>query len=142
MIPGSRSPIGDHDGVNADPVRAVIDQTVDQVPGLVGAVVGTSDGFVLASRLGDGAGNDASSVAAMSAATLGLSSRLTNTVAPGAAAVAEFSSDEARVFVFSISGAATLTFLAESSCDRPQVIAVGRELVDGLRRLLSATPGS
>ena len=48
MIPGSGRSIGDHGAVSANPLRAVIDETVDRIPGLVGAVVGTSDGFVLA----------------------------------------------------------------------------------------------
>lgn len=120
-------------------MHQLLDLVVGEVPGVVGAVVGSADGFVLASRLPDTSTADAASLAAMSAALLGLSSRLVEAVAPGPPRVAELRSDAAHGYLFAVAHAATLTVLATPESDRPQVMAVGREVTTGLLRLLRGT---
>lgn len=117
----------------------LLDHVVAHVPGVVGAVVSSADGFVLAGRLPERATADAASIAAMSAATLGLANRLVQAVAPGPSRVAEVRSEAAHAYVFAVADAATLTLLATPESDRPQVMAVGREISAGLVRLLRGT---
>lgn len=114
----------------------LLDHVVSEVPGVVGAVVSSVDGFVLAGRLPPGSTADAASVAAMSAALVGLSSRLLQSTAPEPARVLELRSDGAHGYVFMVAHAATLTLLALPESERPQVMAVGRELTAGLHRIL------
>jgi len=123
-------------------MHQLIDHLVDRVPGVVGAVVASADGFVLTSRLPSSTTSDAASVAAMSAALLGLSNRLVQAVTPDPARVAEIRSDGAHTYVFAIEQAATLTILATPDADRPRIIAVGRELTSGLSRLLRGPAGA
>lgn len=118
----------------------LLDAVVGPVPGVVGAVVSSADGFVLAARLPADSTADAASVAAMSAALLGLSNRLVQSVAPGPSRVAELRSEAAHGYVFAVAHAATLTVLATPESERPQVMAVGREITTGLLRLLRGTP--
>ena len=120
-------------------MHQLLDHVVDRVPGVVGAVVGSADGFALAARLPEDGGADAAAVAAMSAALLGLSNRLVQTVAPQPSRVAEVRSEAAHGYVFAVAHAATLTVIATPESDRPQVMAVGREVVSGLLRLLRGT---
>ena len=117
-------------------MHALLDQVVGHVPGVVGAVVSSADGFALAGRLPADARADAASIAAMAAALVGLSDRLVQSVAPEPARVLELRSDGAHGYVFAVAGAATLTLLALPESERPQVMAVGREISAGLLRLL------
>jgi hypothetical protein len=118
-------------------MRQLIDQVVDGVPGATGALVSSADGFVLASRLP--AGVDDASVAAMSAALLGLSDRLLRTVGSDPVRVGQLRSGDAQVFVFAIARAATFTVFADSSADGRQIVGVGREITLGLTRLFRGT---
>lgn len=118
-------------------MHQLLDLVVGPVPGVVGAVVASADGFALAARLPRG--TDAASVAAMSAALLGLSDRLVQSVAAAPTRVAELRSEAAHGYVFAVAHAATLTLLATPECERPQVMAVGREVTAGLLRLLRGT---
>lgn len=120
-------------------MHALLDLVVGQVPGVLGAVVGSADGFSLAARLPSSATADAASVAAMSAALLGLANRLVESVAPEPSKVAELRSEGAHGYVFAVAHAATLTVLATPESDRTQVMAVGREITSGLLRLLRGT---
>lgn len=120
-------------------MHQLLDLVVGPVPGVVGAVVASADGFVLAARLPAGPTADAASVAAMSAALLGLSNRLVQSVAPGPSKVAELRSEAAHGYLFAVAHAATLTVLATPESERTQVMAVGRELTSGLLRLLRGT---
>lgn len=120
-------------------MHQLLDAVVGPVPGVVGAVVSSADGFALASRLRATASTDAASLAAMSAALLGLSNRLVEAVAPGPSRIAELRSESAHGYVFAIAHAATLTILATPESERPQVMAVGREVSAGLLRLLRGT---
>ena len=120
-------------------MHELLDHVVGHVPGVVGAVVSSVDGFVLAARLPERATADAASVAAMSAALLGLPNRLVQAVAPGPSRVAELRSEAVHAYVFAVAQAANLTLLATPESDRPQVVAVGREISAGLVRLLRGT---
>lgn len=117
-------------------MHALLDHVVGHVPGVVGAVVGSADGFALASRLPASSTADAASVAAMSAALLGLANRLVGSIAPEPSRVAELRSEGAHGYVLAIADAATLTVLATPESDRAQIMAVGREVTAGLLRLL------
>jgi predicted regulator of Ras-like GTPase activity (Roadblock/LC7/MglB family) len=123
----------------SEAMHRLMDHVVGRVPGVTGALVASTDGFVLASRLPVSTQADAASVAAMSAAVLGLGNRLVQAVAPGPAQIAEFRSNQSQAYVFAIENAATLTILAEPDAERPQLIAVGREITTGLARLLRGT---
>lgn len=117
-------------------IHELLDQVVGRVPGVVGAVVASSDGFALAGRLPADARADTASIAAMSAALVGLSDRLVQSVAPEPSRVLELRSDGAHGYVFAVAHAATLTLLTLPESERPQVMAVGREMTAGLLRLL------
>lgn len=117
-------------------MHQLLDHVVGHVPGVVGAVVSSADGFALASRLPADSTTDAAALAAMSAALLGLSNRLVQSIAPQPSRVAELRSDGAHGYVFAVAHAASLTVLATATSDRSQIIAVGREVTAGLLRLL------
>lgn len=123
-----------------DSMRQLIDHVVGVVPGVVGAVVSSADGFVLASRLPDDERVDTSAVAAMSAAALGLADRLVRLVGERPATVSHHRSDDGQVFVFTIVGVAVLTVLADARALPEQIRQVGRELTIGLERLLRPAP--
>jgi predicted regulator of Ras-like GTPase activity (Roadblock/LC7/MglB family) len=117
-------------------MHQLLDHVVGHVPGVVGAVVGSADGFSLAARLPATSAMDAASLAAMSAALLGLANRLVQSIAPAPSRVAELRSDGAHGYVFAVAHAATLTVLTTPEADRPQILAVGHEVTNGLLRLL------
>lgn len=123
-------------GTLTSAMHELLDHVVGHVPGVVGAVVSSADGFALAARLPEQSGADAASIAAMSAALLGLSNRLVQAVAPEPSRVLELRSDGAHAYVFTVAGAATLTLLAVPESERPQIMAVGREITAGLHRIL------
>lgn len=117
-------------------IRQLIDHVVGRVPGVVGALVSSTDGFVVAARLPDDERVDTSAVAAMSAASRGLADRLVRLVGEQPATVSHHRSEEGHVFVFAIAGVAVLTVLADATAAPEQVREVGRELSIGLQRLL------
>lgn len=114
----------------------LVDHLVDQVPGVIGALVSSADGFVLASRLPEGPELDPPAVAAMSAAALGLSNRLVQLTGDAPASLSHQTSSDGQVFVFGIAGGvAVLTVLATPDADPTQMQQVGREIDSGLQRL-------
>jgi predicted regulator of Ras-like GTPase activity (Roadblock/LC7/MglB family) len=114
-------------------MQYLIDHLVDRVPDISGALVSSADGFVLSSRLADGI--DPSSVAAMSAATLGLSTKLVQLIGSAPAEVSIQRSSDGQVVVFAIPPAAALTVLAKAQADLTRLQIVGREVANGLERL-------
>ncbi|MDJ0771699.1 MAG: roadblock/LC7 domain-containing protein [Ilumatobacter sp.] len=116
-------------------MRQLIDHLVDEVPGVTGALVSSADGFVLASRLPSRDHIDPSAVAAMSAATIGLSNRLVRLTGESPSAVSHQRSTDGQVLVFSVAQVAVLTLLAAADADGLQLTQVGREVVLGLQRL-------
>lgn len=118
-------------------MEQLIDQVIDGIPGVTGGLVSSVDGFALASRLPDG--TDEASVAAMSSALLGLSSRLAQSVGREPVRVGQLRSGDTQVFVFAAAHAATFTIFADPSADGRRVAAVGREVALGLTRLFRGT---
>jgi hypothetical protein len=117
----------------------VIDHVVDRVPGVLGALVSSADGLVLASRITRQTALDAAAIAAMSAAVLGLSNRLVQLMGDSPASFAHQRSADGQVFVFGISKVAVLTVLADATAHPAQIQSVGREIGLGLERLFRRT---
>lgn len=122
----------------AVPIRLLIDSVVDGVPGVTGAVIASADGFVIASRLPPGLALDAAALAAMSAATLGLASRLVGVAGRQPVQVMTQRSADAQVFVFGVGTAAALTVLADHRADAARVEMIGSEVASGLTRAFTA----
>jgi predicted regulator of Ras-like GTPase activity (Roadblock/LC7/MglB family) len=116
-------------------MRQLIDHVVDGVPGVAGALVSSKDGFVLATRLPESA--DPSAVAAMSAASLGLATRLVQLAGDTPVTISHHRSTDGQVFVFAISHVAVLTVLADASADANRIRLVGREITTGLQRVFN-----
>ena len=116
-------------------MREVIDHVVDHVPGVMGALVSSSDGFTLAARLPVAFDGDAAGLGAMAAASVGLSNRLVGTLGGAPATVSQHRSADAQVSIVAIAHVAALTLLAEPDADTEQLAAVGREVAAGLERL-------
>ena len=121
-------------------MRQLVDHLVDRVPGVVGALVSSADGFVLASRLVDDHDVDAPAVAAMSASALGLANRLVQLTGDATCAWSHQTSADGQVFVFAIAGGvAVLTVLATADADPDQLRQVGHEIDVGLQQLFRGT---
>lgn len=114
-------------------VQRLVDHVVEGVPGVLGAVMASADGFVVASRLPAHMPLDSAAIAAMSAATLGLANRLVGLGGRSPVAISAFRSPDAQVFVFSIGGAA-LTVIAAATADTARIERIGREVAIGLTR--------
>lgn len=121
-------------------MRQLIDDVVDGVPGVTGALIASADGFVLASRLPDGPGLDPSAIAAMSAAALGLATRLVQLGGASPALVSVHRSRHAQVFVFAIADSAALTLLADRGADAERVERIGHEVSHGLAHAFRPAP--
>lgn len=80
-----------------------------RVPGLTGALAASADGFVLAQ---DGAGGEAESVAALTAAALGVALRLTEATGRGAFRELLAQGDNGYVATYAAGSTAVLTVLA------------------------------
>ena len=120
-------------------MHQLIAQAVDQVPGVLGVIVSSADGLVIASRIDRTTGLDASAIAAMSAAVLGLSNRLVQLMGPSPTSFSYHRSADGQVFVFGISKVAVLTVLADSTVAPVQIQRVGREIGHGLEELFGGT---
>jgi uncharacterized protein len=119
-------------------IQHLIDQVIDGIPGVLGALIASADGFVLASRLPQHVPHDAPAIAAMSAAALGLASRLVGLAGAAPADVSVHRSLHAQVFVFAVERHAALTVLADHSADASLIEQVGREVSVGLARAFRA----
>ena len=113
----------------------VIDHLVDQIPGVVGALVSSTDGFVLASHLPAESSTDTAGMGAMTSAAIALSNRLVGTVGESPATVCHHRSDDGQVLILPIAHLAVLTILATPDADAAQLTLVGREASAGLQRL-------
>ncbi len=116
-------------------MRQLIDHAVDQVPGVMGALVSSADGFVLAGRLPDADHIDPPAVAAMSAAVLGIADRLVRLNGDEPVMLSHQRSADGQVFVVAVAGVAVLTLLTDPFADPEQIRLVGHELSQGLQRL-------
>jgi predicted regulator of Ras-like GTPase activity (Roadblock/LC7/MglB family) len=119
-------------------MQDLIDHVVDGVPGVIGALIASTDGFVIASRLPTDRELDPSAIAAMSAATLALATRLVQLAGTAPAATSVHRSPQAQVLVFAVGGSAVLTIVAEHSADGERLARIGDELSGGLARALDS----
>lgn len=118
-----------------DSILRLVDRVVAELPGVSAAMVSSADGLVLASRVPRRLGLDPQTIAAMSAAALGLSNRLVQLTGPSPATFSHQRSDDGQVFVFGIAGVAVLTVLTDPSADPAEVQRLGHELAVALDRL-------
>lgn len=118
-----------------DSILRLVDRVVAELPGVSGAMVSSADGLVLASRVPRRLGLDPQTIAAMSAAALGLSNRLVQLTGPSPATFSHQRSDDGQVFVFGIAGLAVLTVLADPSADPVEVQCLGHETAVALDHL-------
>lgn len=118
-----------------DAMRLLVDHLVDRVPGVTGALISSTDGFVLTARLPNG--HDPAGVAAMSAAARGLSHRLVGLTGPAPVTVSHHRSATGQVLVFDVAQAAVLTVLAAATADATRLELVGQEVSGALVRLLT-----
>jgi predicted regulator of Ras-like GTPase activity (Roadblock/LC7/MglB family) len=106
-----------------------IDRIVDELVGgtvhVLGAVLGSADGHPLAASIDD-LDSDASSVAAMAAATIGLSTQLVRVATGARTANTHVRSAGAQVWVLDVGRVATLTVYAEPTGD-PAAIATAAQ---------------
>lgn len=116
-------------------MNQLIDHLVEQVPGVLGALVSSADGFTLVARIPDRPGVDAAALGAMSAAALALSHRLVQTVGDDPATVSHHRSADAQAFVFAVANLAVLTVLTDHDANVERIAMVGREVSSGLQRL-------
>jgi predicted regulator of Ras-like GTPase activity (Roadblock/LC7/MglB family) len=136
-LEGRRRPVGQTRLISLeDSMLRLIDRVVGEVPGVSGAMVSSADGLVLASRVPRRLGLDPRTIAAMSAAVLGLSNRLVQLTGRSPASFSHQRSDDAQVFVFGIGGVAVLTVLADPSANPTQVQRLGHEVVVALDQLI------
>ncbi len=123
-------------------MQGLIDHVVDGVPGVIGALIASTDGFVIASRLPDEEGFDPSAIAAMSAATLGLATRLVQLAGTAPVTTSVHRSSQAQVCVFAVGSAAVLTIVAGNDADTGRIERIGHEVSRGLVHALEAQPPS
>lgn len=116
-------------------MQHLIDHVVDQVPGVTGAVIASADGHALSARLPGSADDGRHSIAAMSAATVGLSNRLVQLTGASTMTSSHHRSADGQVFVFAIERVGALTVLADDTADPEQLRQVGREITGALHRL-------
>jgi predicted regulator of Ras-like GTPase activity (Roadblock/LC7/MglB family) len=121
-------------------MQGVIDHVVDGIPGVIGALIASTDGFVIASRLPERDELDPSAIAAMSAASLALATRMVQLHGTAAAATAVLRSSQTQVCVFAVGTTAVLTILAESGADTERIDRVGYEVSWGLVRAIDTPP--
>lgn len=116
-------------------MQQVLDHLVERIPGVIGALVSSADGFTLASHVPSNTLIEPASLGAMSAAALALSDRLVTTVGASTSAVTVHRSDDGQVLVLPIARLAVLTILAAPDIDTDRLTLVGREATAGLQRL-------
>jgi uncharacterized protein len=120
--------------------RHLLEQMVRGVPGVRGAIVATVDGFSLGHYLlPDPASDeptDPDALAAMTAAALGIATRLTATVGVTPLSEATMSSADGHVLMLRVGDLAAMTVLTRVHADLTRVRLVARELAPGVERLL------
>ena len=116
-------------------MRRVLDHLVEQIPGVAGALVSSTDGFVLASNLPAESMTESAGMGAMTAAAIALSNRLVATVGDSPATVCHHRSDDGQVLILPVAHLAVLTILANPAANADQLVLVGREASAGLQRL-------
>lgn len=116
-------------------MHLVLHHLVEQTPGVCGALVGSTDGFTLASRFAPDAQIDATGLGAMSAAAIALSNQLVATSGSARASVSHHRSTDGQVLIVPIAHVAVLTVLVTAGADAEPLTAVAHEAAIGLQRL-------
>lgn len=116
-------------------MRQVLDHLVERIPGVVGALVSSADGFALASHVPAESSAESAGLGAMAAAAIALSNRLVATMGDSPATATYHRSDDGQVLILPIGQLAVLTIMATPSTDAGQLTLVGREAAMGLQRL-------
>jgi predicted regulator of Ras-like GTPase activity (Roadblock/LC7/MglB family) len=125
-------------------MHQVLDHLVERVPGVIGALVSSADGFTLAARLPVHVDSetgievdaiDSAGLGAMSAAALALSNQLVKTSGESPADISLHRSSGGQVLILPIAHIAVLTMLATVGADVQQLTLVGREATAGIQRL-------
>jgi len=107
-------------------------QLVDRVPGVVGALISSADGFTLAANLPMDSNADPAALGAMSSAAIALSTRLAQSVGEQPATISHHRSVDGQVFVFAVEHVAVLTLLATPDASIEHIDLVGRQASDSL----------
>jgi predicted regulator of Ras-like GTPase activity (Roadblock/LC7/MglB family) len=115
--------------------RAVTD-FVEHTAHVIGAVVGSSDGHPLAARLDD-VPTDAATVAAMGAATSGLTTQLIRVATDASVANSHVRGDGGQVWVLDVARSATLTVFAAEHADASAVAVAAQRTVERLVDILT-----
>lgn len=119
-------------------IGGLIDHVVDGVPGVLGAVIASADGFVLGSRVPEGSTFDAAAIAAMSAATLALSNRLIQIGGDSTTEVSVQRGAGSQVWIFGVGSSAALTIVATADADSARIDLIGNEVSKGLAPLFDS----
>lgn len=120
-------------------MQQLLAQLVGEAPGVVGALVASADGFVLAELLPSDRDIDAAGLAAMSAAALALSNQLAATNGPAPASVSHHVSSDGQVMIVPIAHVAVLAMLATSTAEAGVIARAGSDAANELQRLFRGT---
>lgn len=127
-------------GETTTAIRDVLARLVADTPGVVGALLASSDGFAVAEHLPDDRNIDPAGLAAMSAAALALSNQLAASNGPGPASVSHHISNDGQVMIVPIARVAVLTMLATATAEAGALAKAGYAAGDELQRLVRTTP--
>lgn len=114
----------------------VLERLVGEVPGVVGALIASPDGFALASVPPSDRSIDDAGLAAMSAAALALSHQLSAANGPSRSAVSHHVSEHGQVMLLPIAHFAVLTMLAAAGAEARILARAGHEAATELHHLL------
>ena len=120
-------------------IRHLLGELIERIPAVTGALASSADGFLLADRVPAGDGVEVSSVAAMSAAAVGLANSLTSLTGDAPADFCHQRSVDGQVFVFRIANIAVLTVLTDAQANPEQIRLIGTEVAKGIQRLFRST---
>ena len=113
---------------------------VEQTPGVRGAVIGSADGLPISARLHD-VSADASTVAAMGSAMLGLSAQLVRLGTDATTANTHVRGNVGQVWVLDIGRSASLTVLGADDGDAQTIAGAADAAAKRLVALLVAATG-
>lgn len=116
-------------------MNAVLAHVCEHVPGVIGALVASADGFTLAAELPADREIDVAGLSAMSAATLALSHQLVASCGETPAGVSHHVSNDGQVMIVPIAHLAMLTMLAAPDAEAGVIARAGHDAGNQLQRL-------
>jgi predicted regulator of Ras-like GTPase activity (Roadblock/LC7/MglB family) len=120
-------------------IDRIVGEFVDETAHVRGAVLGSADGHPLAASVDD-LDSDASSIAAMAAATVGLSTQLVRVATDARTANTHVRSAGGQVWVLDVGRVATLTVYAESDGNPAAIATAAQRTTARLVEALSDEP--